>query len=187
MNPRSGGSAAAAKPLASKLAAHPAPADPGRTAPAPGFERIKPGAPPEEVFGPKRIYTLHENMPNLASVTGSWILSFVEMKNPEEVYSARGPAPDGLSGPVPLHKVDPKYPPALIHARVEGEVVLYAIIRKDGTVDSIQLVRGIEPQLDTNAMEALARWRFRPAARKGVPVELEAIVHIPFRAVAPLY
>jgi len=180
------GAAPAAKPAA-RLTLGPAPADPERTAPAPGFERIKPGAPPEEIFGPQRVYRLHVNMPNLASATGSWVLSFIEMQNPEGVPGERTTASGELSGPVPLHKVDPKYPPALIQARVEGEVVLYAIIRKNGSVDSIQLVKGIEPELDSNAMEALARWRFRPAQRKGMPVELEAIVHIPFRAVVPVY
>ncbi len=187
LNPRSNGAGGTAKPLAAKLAAHPEPADPGRTRPAPGFERLKPGAPPEEILAPKRVYTLHVNMPNLASVTGSWILSLVEMQNQDEAHVARDPAPGDLSAPVPLRKVDPKYPPALINARVEGEVVLYAIIRKDGSVDSIQLVKGVEPELNNNAMEALSRWKFRPAQRKGAPVELEAIVHIPFRAVAPLY
>jgi TonB family protein len=78
--------------------------------------------------------------------------------------------------------VDPKYPPTLISERVEGEVVLYAVIRGDGSVDSIQLVHGIDEQLDANAMSALAQWKVRPAARQGEPVELEAIVHIPFRA-----
>ena len=174
-------------PLAkSALRAAPADPSPSRKPPTPGFDRIKPGAPPEEVFGPKRVYTLHVNMPNLASVTGSWVLSFAELRQNEEQPKPPAPASD-LTGPVPLRKVDPKYPPALISAKVEGEVVLYAVIRKDGLVDSIQLVKGIEPQLDTNAMEALARWRFRPAERLGAPVELEAIVHIPFRAVAPLY
>ncbi len=163
-----------------------APADPSRRAPAPGFDRIKPGAPPEEILGPKRIYTLHVNMPNLASVTGSWVLSFVELRQDEE-HSRPAASASDLTGPVPLRKVDPKYPPALISAKVEGEVVLYAVIRRDGSVDSIQLVKGIEPQLDINAMEALGRWRFRPAERQGAPVELEAIVHIPFRAIAPSY
>jgi protein TonB len=125
-------------------------------------------------------------MPNLASATGSWILSFAEMRQDEE-QSKPSATSIALTGPVPLRKVDPKYPPLLASAKVEGEVVLYAVIRRDGSVDSIQLVRGIEPELDTNAMEALARWRFRPAERKGAPVELEAIVHIPFRAVPPLY
>lgn len=175
------------KPPAAKLAAHPTSPDPLHTRPAPGFDRIKPGAPPEEIFGPQRVYTLHVNMPNLASVTGSWILSFVEMHNGDDPPREQGAARGDLSGPVPLRKVDPKYPPALIHAHVEGEVVLYAIIRRDGSVDSIQLVKGIEPELDQNAMEALARWRFRPGERQGAPIELEAIVHIPFRAVAPAY
>jgi TonB family protein len=68
---------------------------------------------------------------------------------------------------------------------VDGEVLLYAIIRKDGSVDSIQLMRGIDPQLDANAMEAFAQWKFRPAERNGLPVDLEAIVHIPFRSRTP--
>jgi len=65
---------------------------------------------------------------------------------------------------------------------VEGEVVLYAVIRRDGSVDSVQLVRGIDEELDANAMKALSQWKFRPATRQGEPVELEAIVHIPFHA-----
>ena len=92
-----------------------------------------------------------------------------------------------LSGPEPLRKVDPKYPPELRSGRVEGEVVLYALIRADGTVDSIQLVRGIDSRLDANAMQALALWKFRPAQRQGVPVDIQAVVRIPFRAGAPAY
>jgi protein TonB len=83
---------------------------------------------------------------------------------------------------VPLKKIDPKYPPTLITEHVEGEVILYAILRSDGSVDSIQLVRGIDEQLDANAMNALSQWKFRPASKQGAPVELEAIVHIPFHA-----
>jgi periplasmic protein TonB len=64
-------------------------------------------------------------------------------------------------------------------------VVLYAVIRRDGTVDSVQLVRGIDQQLDANAIKALRQWRFRPGAKEGAPVELEAIVHIPFRLPEP--
>jgi protein TonB len=95
------------------------------------------------------------------------------------------PLPGELAGPVPTRKVDPKYPPVLKTARVEGDVILYAIIRKDGSVDSIQLLKGLEPRLDQNAMDALARWQFRPAERNGMPVELEAVVRIPFRVTSP--
>jgi protein TonB len=80
-----------------------------------------------------------------------------------------------------VRKVDPKYPPELIEQNVQGEVVLYAVIRSDGSVDSIQLVRGIDRQLDANAKNALSQWKFRPALKNSIPIDLEAIVHIPFK------
>jgi periplasmic protein TonB len=57
---------------------------------------------------------------------------------------------------------------------------LYAVIRKDGSVDSVQMVRSLDDQLDANAMDALKQWKFRPATKQGEPIEVEAIVHIPF-------
>ena len=85
-----------------------------------------------------------------------------------------------LSGPAPLETVDPKYPQDMINQHVHGQVVLYAIIRRDGSVDSIQLVQSLDPVLDKNAMRALGLWKFRPGKRAGVPVDLEAVVYIPF-------
>ena len=150
-----------------------------RTGP-PDFAALPPGARPEAVFAYKRVYTLNVNMPNLNSATGSWILNFSELRTgAENTHHAQQSAE--LSGPVPLQKVDPKYPPTLISERVAGEVILYAVIRRDGSVDSIQLVRGIDEQLDANAINALRQWKFRAGAKQGIPIELEAIVHIPFR------
>jgi TonB family protein len=143
-----------------------------------GMDRIDAAATPEQILGAKRVYTIYVNMPNLTSATGSWVLNFAELQTDEQQIR---PDSGDISSPVPVRKVDPKYPPTLRNENVEGEVVLYAIIRRDGSVDSIQLLKGVEPELDQNAMEALARWRFRPATRGGVPVELEAVVHIPFR------
>jgi TonB family protein len=149
---------------------------PERTGP-PNFASLPADAQPEQIFASKKIYKMLVNMPNLNSATGSWILNFSELRT-----NSVGPriVSSDISGPAPLRKVDPKYPPSLISDRVEGEVVLYAVIRRDGSVDSIQLVHGIDEQLDANAMDALSQWKFRPAARQGTPVELEAIVHIPF-------
>jgi TonB family protein len=150
---------------------------PERTGP-PNFAALPAGAKPEQIFASKRVYTLYVNMANLNSATGSWIMNFSELRTSPDaphVISA------DLSGPVPIKKVDPKYPPTLKADNVEGEVILYAVIRADGSVDSIQLVRGIDEQLDANAMDALSQWKFRPATKAGVPVDLEAIVHIPFR------
>jgi len=150
-----------------------------RTGP-PDFASLPPGAKPEVVFASKKVYTLNVNMPNLNSSTGSWILNFSELHSEGEHRHA-APANEQLSGPVPLTKIDPKYPPTLVAERVAGEVILYAVIRRDGSVDSVQLVRGVDQQLDRNAMAALSQWRFRPGSRQGNPIELEAIVHIPFR------
>jgi len=151
---------------------------PVRTGP-PNFAALPAGAKPEQIFESKKIYKMQIDMPNLNSATGSWILNFTELRVNSD--APRPPSSD-LSGPVPIRKVDPKYPPTLMNEHVEGEVVLYAVIRRDGSVDSIQLVRGIDEELDANAMKALGQWKFRPATRLGEPVELEAIVHIPFHA-----
>ncbi len=160
-----------------------APTDPPpvRTAP-PNFADLAPGAKPEAIFASKRVYTVHVNMPNLNSATGSWILNFSELLG--DASGRRAAIADDVASPQPLRKVDPKYPPTLIAEHVEGEVILYAVIRKDGSVDSIQLVKGIDEQLDANAMHAFAQWKFQPAEKHGETIDLEAIVHIPFRAPA---
>jgi TonB family protein len=134
------------------------------------------GLPPEALLSGKEVYTLHVNMPNLTSATGSWILNFAQLDEDTKPFQ---PKPK-LSSPVPVEKVDPEYPPDAIKAHIQGEVVLYAIIRKDGSVDSIQVVRGIDPALDRNAIAALAQWKFRPGTIAGTPVDLEAVIHIPF-------
>jgi TonB family protein len=148
------------------------------------------GLSPQEVLGSKRVYTLHVNMPNLTSASGSWILNFAELNESAPSGTLRSAVPEtasDLAGPVPLRKVDPKYPPEFRTSHVDGEVVLYAIIRRDGSVDSIQLVHSVDPHLDANAMEALAQWKFRPAEKHGEPVDLEAVVHIPFRSRGPAF
>jgi TonB family protein len=152
--------------------------EPVRVGP-PDFKALPPGAKPEQVFVGKRVYTMNVNMPNLNSATGSWIMNFSELHRGD----AGGPhiASTDLSSPVPLRKVDPKYPPTLVAERVEGEVVLYAVIGKDGSVGEIQVVRGVEDLLDENSKSALAQWKFRPATKAGEPVEVEVIAHIPFR------
>jgi TonB family protein len=142
------------------------------------LSHIDPALPPEIILSGRQILPMRVNMPNMTSIAGSWIFNCAQLDQGDG-QSIR--ASGELSGPEPIGKVDPKYPQALIEEHVDGEVVLYAIIRKDGSVDGIQIVRKLEPQLDRNSMEALARWKFKPGTRAGVPVDFEAVVHIPFR------
>jgi TonB family protein len=165
----------------SKLNLKPMPsadAMPGAHKSSPTIAAIAPGMAPEKVLSGNEIFTVHIDMPNLTSYSGSWIMKFAELEDGGPPYLKKNGT---LSGPAPERKVDPKYPQSLIKERVDGQVVLYAIIRKDGTVDSIQVVRGLDPALDQNSMAALARWQFRPAMRDGNPVDVEAVVFIPFR------
>jgi TonB family protein len=150
---------------------------PARSGP-PNFATLAPGAKPEQIFEAKHMYTLAVNMANLNSASGSWILNFTELSAPQSGSPA---AAADLTGPSPIRKVDPKYPPDLIEQNVQGEVVLYGIIRGDGSVDGIQIVRSVDPQLDANAKNAFAQWKFRPAMRGSTPVDLEVIAHIPFK------
>ncbi|HEV8524068.1 MAG TPA: TonB family protein [Terriglobales bacterium] len=128
----------------------------------------------DQVFGTKRYYSLVLNMPNLTSVGGSWIIRFAELNENR--------APGELVGPVATHKVDPAYPAEMMRARVEGTVTLYAVIRSDGSVGEIRVLRGLDERLDENAKVALSRWQFRPAMKNGTAVDLEAVVQIPFAA-----
>ncbi len=167
------------RPTYSRADATMAPDEPPvRTGP-PDFKALAPGAKPEAIFARRRVYSMNVNMPNLNSATGSWILNFSELR------TNTGPQNVGeLAEPAPLHKVDPKYPPTLIEEHVEGEVILYAVIRKDGSVGEVQVVKGIDDLLDANAVRAMEQWKFCPAERNGEPAALEAIVHIPFHAPA---
>jgi len=117
------------------------------------------------------------NMPNLNSAGGSWVIRFAELNpNPNEARS-------DLTAPEATQKVDPAYPMELMRRNVQGTVTLYAVIRNDGSVSNVRVLRGVDDQLDQYARAALARWHFHPATKNGVAVDLEAVVMIPFKAV----
>lgn len=139
----------------------------------PGHEAS--GASPiaQRIFSGKRSFRLEVNMPNINSSTGSWIIHFAERGSPAE----RAP----IASPEVLRKVDPAYPPALMHDGVEGTVVLWAVIRADGSVGEVRVLSSVDATLDKNAVLAFQQWKFAPGLKNGQPVDLEAVVQIPFR------
>lgn len=145
------------------------------------LEGISPGGRPGTGAGGRRVYTIYINMPNLTSQTGSWVLRFAELG--EGSRAAAGGASDTapLAAPVALKKVDPRYPAAARQTGIEGIVFLYGVIREDGTVDNVQVVRGLHTLLDQSAVDAFQRWRFQPGQKNGAAVNLEVVVEIPFR------
>jgi protein TonB len=74
--------------------------------------------------------------------------------------------------PVAISQAPPEYPMMARNARVEGDVKLEAVIRRDGTVGDIKVVQGLRMGCTEAAIDALKRWRFRPGTRNGVPVDV---------------
>jgi len=125
------------------------------------------------IFGTRRHYSMRLSMPNLTSSTGSWSIRFAELN------ATHGGA--DLSAPEAITKVDPAYPQDLMHDRVEGTVVLYAVIHADGSVGEVKVLEGFDDRLNENARKALEQWRFRPGTKDGLPVDIEAVVRVPFK------
>ena len=91
-------------------------------------------------------------------------------------YRVRG----DVTAPTVVYRVEPEYSEEARRARYQGTVVLEALVRKDGRVDVVQLVRSLGFGLDENAIRALKEWRFRPAMKNGMPVDFTLNVEVRF-------
>jgi TonB family protein len=151
------------------------------SAPARPSESVSTLSEPERaVFAGRRFYSLTLNMPNLNSAGGSWVIRFAEIKNESGSRDGNSPAAD-LSQPTATRKVDPAYPLQMMRENVAGTVIVYAVIRADGSVGNVRVLRGVDERLDRFAREAVAQWKFAPATKNGSPVDVEATFQIPFR------
>jgi len=80
--------------------------------------------------------------------------------------------PPGGTEPQLIHRVTPRYPITARRAGIEGPVIIRAIVRKDGTVDSAEILRDLPLGLGEAAREAVERWRFIPAKLDGQPIDV---------------
>ena len=74
---------------------------------------------------------------------------------------------------------NPVYPPLARQARIQGNVVLHAIIDKDGRVGELQVISG-HPLLVQSALEAVKNWRYQPTQLNGDPVEVDTTITVSF-------
>lgn len=94
------------------------------------------------------------------------------------VYGVGG----GVKAPIAVFQPLPLYTEDARKARVEGLVLLQAIIRKDGSVDSFKVIRGLGYGLDESAINTIAtKWRFKPGTLNGQPVDVQANIEVSFR------
>ena len=78
-----------------------------------------------------------------------------------------------------IYRVEPRYPPLAIQARIQGDVVLQAMISRSGMIENLQLVSG-HPMLVRAAMDAVRQWRYRPYILNDEPIEVETQVTVKF-------
>lgn len=86
-----------------------------------------------------------------------------------------------VKAPVKVNAPDPQYPDAARNARVEGVVIVEAIIDKQGRVKSTKIVKDLPMGLGDSAQRAIKTWRFKPATLNGKPVEVYYNLTVNFR------
>ncbi len=79
-----------------------------------------------------------------------------------------------------INKVEPSYPEAARKARMEGVVILEAIITASGNVEDVKVLKSVNPLLDAAATRAVQQWKYRPATLNGRAVRVYLTVTVTF-------
>lgn len=114
----------------------------------------------------------------MGGVLGS-VMSSMPAAVPKAATPTRVRVSQGVSQGLLIHKVQPQYPPLARQARIQGVVVLQALIGKDGTITNLHVVSG-HPMLTNAALEAVKEWRYKPYYLNGEPVEVETTINVNF-------
>jgi periplasmic protein TonB len=77
------------------------------------------------------------------------------------------------------YKVVPTYPPLAKAARIQGQVLLQALISKQGTIENLRVISG-PPMLVRPAVDAVRQWRYRPYILNNEPIEVETQITVNF-------
>ena len=110
---------------------------------------------------------------SVISATNSAVPRFVPVV-PQRIRISQG-----VTRGLLIHREEPTYPPLARAARVQGEVVLSAVIDTNGQIQNLQLVSG-HPMLVPSAITAVKQWRYKPYLLNGQPVEVETTITVIF-------
>jgi protein TonB len=114
----------------------------------------------------------------MGGVLGS-VMSSVPTAVPKAATPQRVRVSQGVSQGLLVHKVTPQYPPLAQQARIQGTVVLQALIGKDGTIQNLHVISG-HPMLTNAALAAVKEWQYKPYYLNGEPVEVETTINVNF-------
>ena len=88
---------------------------------------------------------------------------------------------NGVSEPIPISKPDPPYTPEAKAAKIQGTVVMQAVVAADGSVSDVKIKRPLDKGLDANALNTIKGWKFHPAMKAGKPVACIVLIEVSFR------
>ena len=88
----------------------------------------------------------------------------------------------GLTAPRLLKDVKPQYTAAAMRANVQGAVIIECVVDVDGSVGAVRVRRSLDPTfgLDEEAMKTAKQWRFQPAVKDGMPVQVVVSIQLTF-------
>ena len=99
---------------------------------------------------------------------------------PRIANQGRSRISSGVAQGLLTRQVNPRYPPRAIQDRIQGTVVLQAVIARDGSVQNIRAVSG-NAMLITAAMDAVKQWRYKPYQLNGEPVDADTEINVKFK------
>jgi TonB family protein len=85
----------------------------------------------------------------------------------------------GVANALAVKKVTPEYPPEARKERIQGTVLMHAMIDKAGDIVELDLVTG-HPILAPAAIDAVRQWQYRPYLLDGKPIEVDTQIMVNF-------
>ena len=112
---------------------------------------------------------IRENLVALALVTG--------------IVFGQGSAQENhrRAAPVPTYIAQPEYTDDARNSRIEGAVLLQVEVDEKGIPTEAKVIRSLDKGLDRKAIEAVLKWRFKPALKDGKPVPSSPKIEINFK------
>ena len=80
-----------------------------------------------------------------------------------------------------VKKVEPPYPELARRSKIQGVVILEAVITKEGNVEEVKVLRSLHPMMDQAAVNAVKQWKYKPAMLNGRPVKVYFTVTVNFK------
>lgn len=108
------------------------------------------------------------------------IISSTPVAVPKIATPTRIRVSSGVTQGLLVRKVEPTYPQMAKIARVQGAVLLAALIGKDGTIQNLHVVSTASPLLNQAALDAVKQWKYKPYILNGEPVEVDTNITVNF-------